>query len=164
MKVMLRVKLYDVETTATLMNEVFQEETDLSEMNLTEENMTAESDMARYSKELIDAALSKMAPKVGDVVCKRLAEISWKGFVIGKDGDRYLLSAGRDVGLKQGDVVDVFKMEDPIKGVDGDIFLIPGTKIGELQLADVRSNTASATVVSGQGDFEKSCSVALKTK
>jgi hypothetical protein len=154
MKVALSVKVYDIETTATLVNEVFLEEVGLSG-DLYDEG----TDMTRYSEDLVKAALTGLMPRVVEHVRERLAEVSWKGFVVSKEGSYYIISAGQDVGLKAGDVLEVLEMGEPIEGVGGEVFLVPGGNMGRLRVAEARPSKALAEPLSGDGDFEKSCAV-----
>ena len=65
------------------------------------------------------------------------------------------------MGLSQGDVLEVYKMGEPIQGLGGQVFLVEGPKMGEAKVTQVTDDQAKIIPVSGS-DFEKSCCVKLK--
>jgi len=156
MKVTLGISVYDIETTATVLNEVFQEEIDLPEGPYPES-----TEITERNEELIKAAIAQVISKIGDQVCEGLSDIPWKGYIVGEKGDTDVVSAGEDVGLKVGDTWEVVKMADPVEGLDGEIFLLPGPKIGEVVVTEVHAKKALATAVFGN-NLQNSCSVKLK--
>ena len=159
MKVTLEVKAYDIETTATLVNDVF-----LEEVALNEETYREGDELSQYSLALIKTVLKQIVSKIADQVCEGLLDAPWKGFIVGRDGDAFVISAGRDVGLKEGDEVEVRSMADPMEGLGGEYFLLPGEKMGELRVTKVFPDKAFAALVFSDGDVEKSCSIRLKTR
>jgi len=152
-----RIRIYDIETTATYLDEVFREELELSEDLLGEQNRSANPYYDEYAGILLERAI----PKISDHVCERLEEMPWSGFVVHSNNDTYTLSAGSDVGLAEGDVLEVFKMDAPLQGLDGHVYLIAGPKMGEIRVSQVKDSEATAVSISGNG-FEKGCCVKLK--
>ena len=152
-----RIRIYDVETTAIYMDKVFREEMEL-EAGPWEEG---EHSAVHYTKEYSQNLLDKVIPKITEQVCEHLENMSWSGFVVDSDDGTYTLSAGSDVGLAQGDVLEVFKMGDPIEGLGGRVYLISGPKMGEMEVSEITEKEAKAVPIFGN-DFEKSCCVKLK--
>jgi hypothetical protein len=152
-----RIRIYDIETTATYLDEVFREEMELAEGPWEEQGRSAAYDYKEYAGSLLDIVI----PKIGDHLCESLEEMPWNGFVVDNTGDTYTLSAGSDVGLSEGDVLEVFEMGEPLQGLAGNVYLIAGPKIGEIKIAQVKNHKAEAVSVSGS-NFEKSCCVKLK--
>ncbi|MBW2107210.1 MAG: hypothetical protein JRI36_00890 [Deltaproteobacteria bacterium] len=150
-----RVRVYDVETTATMMDEVFEQELDLTDMAWEDQGPGVEA--GQYVRPL----LVEVIPKMADAVCDRLSAIPWSGFVVRCTKGTCIVSAGKDVGLAQGDVLEVFKMADPVQGFAGRVYLMAGPKAGELKISRVLEHQAEAVGIAGD-DFERSCCVRLK--
>jgi hypothetical protein len=156
MEVSSRLRVYDTETTATLLDEVFREELEFQEGKWRELRITG-----KYDQETSNLLLFRIVSKIGEQVCERLAEVPWKGYIISGEGDTYTLSAGSDVGLTSGDTLEVFGIGDPIKGLGEQVYLVSGPKIGEIKITNVNKRQAKAVSISG-GDLEKSSCVKLK--
>jgi hypothetical protein len=152
-----RIRIYDVETTATYLDEVFRHEMVLSESLLELEANSASPYHEEYNRILLD----KIIPEISDHVCQRLEEMPWSGFVVDSTHDTYTLSSGSDVGLAEGDVLEVFEMGEPLSGFGDHVYLMAGPKIGEIKISQVHESRAEAVSISGSG-FEKSCCVRIK--
>ncbi len=150
------VVVYHIETTAMLSNEIFEEELDLSDSSLLEGE-----DVAQDNREGMSALVARVLPKIQERVCQSLAETPWTGYIVQGQADKYTLSSGKDVGLSAGQVLEVYKMGDPIEGLAEEVFLIPGPKIGEIQITQVNPDSALAVAVSGS-ELDNSCCVKLK--
>jgi hypothetical protein len=150
------VVVYDIETTAMLFNEIFEEELDLSENSLQEGE-----EVAKDNREAVNALVARVLPKIQERVCQRLDETPWTGYIVQAEGDRYTLSSGKDVGLSTGQVLEVYKMGDPIEGLEQEVFLVRGPRIGEIRITQVNPDSASAVAVSGS-ELDNSCCVKVK--
>jgi hypothetical protein len=152
-----RIRIYDIETTATYMDEVFREDLELSDGPWDEDGRSAN----HYYDEYVDSLLTRVIPKISDRVCERMEEMLWSGFVVDSSDGIYTLSAGSEVGLSKGDVLEVFKMGEPIQGLGDQVYLVEGPKVGEVEVTQVTVNQAKVVPISGS-DFEKSACVKLK--
>jgi len=152
-----RIRIYDIQTTATYLDEVFREELELSEGPQELEGGSGNPYHEEYARTLLD----RVIPTISDHVCDRLGEMPWSGFVVDSTNDTYTLSAGSDVGLAEGDVLEVFEMGEPLQGFGDRVYLIAGPKMGEIRISQVKDSQAEAVSISGN-DFEKSCCVKLK--
>ncbi|MDY6989103.1 MAG: hypothetical protein SWQ30_13720 [Thermodesulfobacteriota bacterium] len=151
-----RVRCYDTETTAVFFDEMVSDE-----VGLSEGVWKAAKNTGAYNQEMADAILSKIISKTVKLICKRLAEEPWKGYIIKDSDERFTLSAGKDVGLATGDVLDVFGAAEPLRGQGDKVYLVPGLKIGEIRVTDVKEDQAEVAPVSGR-NLEKSHCVKLK--
>ena len=150
------VRVYDVETTAVLLNELVKEALEVSREEWEEikkHNV--------YNRELAYTLLAKITPGAADIVCDGLAEEPWKGYITTGADNIFTISAGTDVGLAPENVLEVFGMDEPIEGQGNRVYLVPGPKVGEVKLTKVQENRAEAIGLSGQ-DLEKSSRVMLK--
>jgi len=152
----LRVRVYDVETTAILLDEIVEEDVEVSEYDW-DNIKTADG----YNKGIASRLLAEMTGKTGKMICERLAEEPWKGFIITGSDNTFTISAGADVGLAVGDVLEVFGLGEPMKGQEGHIYLVPGPRIGEIKITKVKKDQAEAASILGY-DLEQSSFIQLK--
>jgi hypothetical protein len=148
------VRAYDVETTALFFDKMIQEEMELSEGGRrAKETGVDEPDW-------VEPVLSEIIPRAGDLVCDRLAEEPWKGYVTDSSEERVIVSAGKDVGLAPGEILEVFGKGKAMKGQDAYLFFLLGAKLGKAKVVSVKEDTAEAVRVSGI--LEEGWSVRLK--
>jgi hypothetical protein len=152
----LRVRVYDIQTTAILLDEMVEEDVEVSEYDW--DNIKAGNG---YNKGITSGLLAKMTGKTGKMTCERLAEEPWKGYIITGSDNKFTISAGTDVGLTVGDVLEVFGLGEPMKGQEGHIYLVSGPKIGEIKVTKVKKDQAEAASILGY-DLEQSSFVQLK--
>jgi len=152
----LEVNLYDVETNAVLLSELVK-----AMVNMSDWDRPSPTDNQRYDPRLVKKLLESAAFQLNEKICTILEKEPWKGYVIDFGNSKVEISAGTDVGLRKGDVLEVFRYEQPIEATTGEHYLISGPKIGEIRIENVFQHTAVAEIISGS-DFDKSNSVKLK--
>lgn len=135
----LRVRAYDVETAAVLLDEIVRDEVVVSEKEWLEIKERRE-----YHQEIANRLLDKTTPEICKSVCQLVSEKPWKGYFTSVLENTYILSAGSDVGLKVGDVLEVFETGEPIKGRGGEVYLVSGPKIGEVHVRKLFNDRAEA--------------------
>ncbi len=151
----LEIDLYDVETNAVLLSELVKTRVSISDFDRTNPSDNQSHD-SRIAKKLLQAAAFQLSEKV----CTIMEEEPWKGYVISLEHS-VEISAGTDVGLRKGDVLEVFCCEKPIEGNAGKLYLFPERKAGEIKIENLFQHTAVAKIISG-ADFGKSNCVKLK--
>lgn len=152
----MRIVAYDVETATILYNQMFQRTVEVSE-----EEWQGIKKGNRYEKGVANRLLAKMIPDIRKNISRRLGNEPWKGYICAVSDDTFTLAAGKEVGLAEGDILEVFGAGKPIRGTGGRIYLIPGQKIGEIKITKVLRSRAEATAISGH-DLERSGCVRLK--
>jgi hypothetical protein len=152
----LEVYLYDVETNALLSTELVKSRVNISERDGSDLRANPQRDLR-----LIERLLQKVALQVCEKLCTIMEEEPWKGYVLDFENGKVVLSAGIDVGLREGDVLEVFRYGRPIEGNANKHYLVSGPMIGEVKIEKVFQHTAVASVVSGE-DFDKSNCVKLQ--
>ena len=150
------VRVYDIQTTAILLDEIVEEDVEISEYDW--DNLKTGNG---YNKGIASRLLAEMTGKTGKMICERLAEEPWKGYITASSNNTFTISAGTDVGLTVGDVLEVFSMGEPMKGQEGRIYLVSGPKIGEIKVTKVKKDRAEAESILGY-DLEQSSFVQLK--
>jgi len=151
-----RVRAYDIETGAILFDEVVNDEVEVSEHDW--QNIKERSG---YHKEIADRLLTKTTAKICKKIREPLGNEPWKGYITSVSGNTFALTAGKDVGLAIGDVLEVFGTNEPIEGQAGQFYLVSGPKIGELRITRVYRNRAEAIGILGS-DLQKSSHVKLR--
>jgi len=152
----LRVRCFDTATTAVLFDETVTGKVELSEAVWKEAKTTG-----AYNKEMAEAVLSEVISKTVQGICERLAKEPWKGYIVKNSGERLTLSAGQDVGLTPGDVLEVFQAAEPMQGQGGKVYLVPGLKMGEIRVTHVKEDHAEAVSIYGN-NLDKSHCVKLR--
>ncbi len=156
LQVSIRLRVYDVQTTAVLLDELVKEAVQVSgeeRQNIKERNL--------YNREITYSLLAKVAPEAAEMICNRMAEEPWKGYITASSGNTFTISAGTEAGLAPEVVLEVFAMGEPIEGKGNRVYLVPGPKMGEIKLTKVRENQAEAVALFGH-DLERSSCVMLK--
>ena len=138
----LRVRLYDVETAAVILDDIVKDDVVVSEKEWLDIK-----DRSEYHEDIANRLLSKTTPKTCERVCELVSEKPWKGYFTSVADNTYTLSAGSDVGLEVGDVLEVFEAGEPIKGRGGEIYLVSGPKIGEVHITKLFNDRALASGV-----------------
>lgn len=150
------VRAYDVETTALVFDEIVKEEVELSEGAWSQAKKTGS-----YNTDLAQPVLSKITPETGKLICERLAEEPWKGYVVGSSDRGLTISAGKDVGLAAGDILEVFGKGKEMEGHGARVYFLSGPKLGEVKITSVGEDRAEAVNLSGH-NLKNSWSVKLK--
>ena len=139
-------EVYDIETGAKYLDQTFTREIELDEdtaEQVRKGNIGSVSD--------IDQAVNEIIKDMADAVCDVLVRKPWKGFVSQVSGDSLTLSSGSDAGLTVGRVLQVYSAGTRMQGAEGQTYLLPGSRIGDIRITAVRSDSADAEIVSGGG-------------
>jgi hypothetical protein len=143
-QVQIATQLYDTETAAKLTDESFVHEVEVDETDLA--SMQTQSGILAS---VISNAVENIADKIGEKICKVVVNQPWKGFIASVNANQIMINSGGKVGLKTGDLFNVFDSSNIFKGAGGQRFFIPGSKIGEIKITAVNPDTAEAMLVSG---------------
>lgn len=113
----------------------------------------------RSEEELIQAvpekdrkeALDKLVQEQSKVILKGLNKKVWAGRVLSAAQERIMINAGRDVGVGEGSLFEVYSRGDPVSSVEGRSVYLLGHKVGEIRTVKVMERYSSAVPVSGEG-------------
>jgi hypothetical protein len=150
------VEVYDTETGAKLLDESFMREIEIDESDL--ESTGADAEIKAYIK---DDIFKEIAIDMGEKICNAIVLDPWTGYITSIVEDKIILSSGERVGIKPGDIFEVYDSTDTFQGAEGHRFFIPGLKAGEIKITAVYPETAEAVRISGQ-DIEAGFTVRLK--
>ena len=145
------VEVYDTLTGAKLLDESFiheieVDETDFEDTNISNDLMTS----------ITNEALRNIASEMGEQVCSAIVLQPWRGYITSVRTDKIIISSGKTVGIRPGDVFEVFDSSEIFDGSDGQRFFIPGLKIGEAKVTAVFTDRAEAVKISGDNILEGS--------
>lgn len=95
--------------------------------------------------------LDRLVQEQARVIAKSLEKKVWAGRVLSAAPERIMINAGRDVGLSEGNVFEVFSRGDAIRSVGGRSLFVLGPKVGEIRTVKVMDRYSAAVPVSGEG-------------
>lgn len=150
------VEVYDTETAAKLLDEIFSCEIEVNEQEFELIKSKKAEGIAGFKN-----AFMHIAGIAGEEICDTVAMQPWKGYVVSISGNRIIISSGRKSGLIAGDILEVYAGEKIIKGKDGRRFFVPGLKTGEIKITTVYSDKAAAVSISAD-DINEGCLVRIK--
>nr|MBC8362708.1 hypothetical protein [Candidatus Desulfatibia profunda] len=150
-RVKVAVAVYETETGAKILDESFNHKIDVGESDFDPE-FDSPGPRKQIDKKTLTNAYEKIASDMGEAVCNAVADQPWRGFLVSINANKILISSGNRVGLKQGDMLDVFDTSNVFQNALGQRFFIPGLKTDEVKITAVFADTAEAEIVSGEGD------------
>ena len=109
----------------------------------------------------LDEALNKLLKNQAEKIAEELRAHPWRSRVTSADAERLLVDGGRDIGLENGSVFEVYGTEGSIQSFDGRDFPLLGDKVGEIEVVKVLDSSVEATPLTG-GPFEPEQVVQLK--
>jgi len=146
LQVFIRVEINDTRTATKLLDNTFERRIEIDDI---EYQLIQESDKIDLPQ--LNETLNKLLSDVGDSICDTIKDQPWTGFITKTDGDKFFISSGSDIGLKLGNILEVFDSSRIIEGVGGQRFFTPGLKIGEIEIVAINENKSEARHVEGDG-------------
>jgi len=127
-----------------------EEELDEEALFVKERESLSEEDLiASVPDERKEEALSEIFENQADAIVEKLREQSWAGRVLSAGPDKVIINAGRDVGLSEGSIFEVFSRGDSIRTASGRSLYLLGSKVGEIQAVKVMDRYSSAVPLNG---------------
>ena len=152
----IRVEVNDTRTATKLLDYTFVREIEIDDLDY---RMIQQSNRIRFPE--LNDTLRKLLADIGSEICHTVKDQPWTGFITKTEEDRYTISSGSAIGLKQGDILEVFDSSRIIEGVGGQRFFTPGLKIGEIEIVEISQDQSKARLVSGK-DILKGSTVRRK--
>jgi len=145
MQMLVNIAAYDVDTGAKLADESYMYETELDPVEFDDSESSKKDRIP-----IIEAALLDAAEFLGDEICDAVRGQPWTGYVTSVTGNRVEISSGSDAGLSVGQVLEVFDRSTIIQGAEGQRFIKPGEKTGEIKITEIDPDRAVAENLSDQ--------------
>ncbi len=144
-EVQVAAEMFDTESGAKLMDEVFLQEIEVDQTDLEDSQNTKIRNL-----DLLNEVLDEIAATTSEKICDTIRPLPWVGFVLRADANQIIISGGAKIGLKPGQLFEVFNTSRVMQGADGQRFYLRGKKTGEIRIKTVHENKAEAVMVSGQ--------------
>ena len=110
----------------------------------------------RDKNEIIDQIIEEKMPRIlkhqSSAAIKNIVEQPWTGKILTVDNGTIKINAGKDVGVRQGQVFTVFAVGEKIVCQEGRSFYLLGKKIGKIKTTSVMEKTSLAVPVA-EGAF-----------
>jgi hypothetical protein len=104
-------------------------------------------------KRILSEAFKKVLPSLVDrqvsAVSKRLREEPWSGRILSVEDGSVTINAGRDVGVRPGQLFHVYARGESVLCRNGKIIEVSGKKAGKIKSSSVLEDRSSATLVEG---------------
>lgn len=155
-EVIIRVEVNDLRTATKLLDRTFVREVEIEDL---EYQMIQQSDRIQFPE--LNETLGKLLAEIGSEICHTVKDQPWTGFITKAEQDRFAVPSGSEIGLKVGDVLEVYDSSRIIEGVGGQRFFTPGLQIGEIEIVEITPNTSEARLISGK-DILKDSTVRRK--
>ncbi len=131
--------VYDPFTGAKIIDQVVETSAKISE---DEKFDFASGDAIEIDS--LNEAIVDIASDLGEHAAKVLNNLPWQTSVVGVEGDRIFLSAGTQSGLQAGERLAVFGGRRILDGQNGERFIVPGNKVGEIEVVRVAEQVSEA--------------------
>lgn len=137
--------LYDAITGARLALVLLNEEFEID---------AYDAERIRNGEEVIAGQLieviQEMGEELGERMGKAIEESQWLASVVAVEDGSCLISAGSEVGVAAGDRFSVLDASGILTGLDGQKYIVPGVKIGELTVDRVTARQSLGKPNSGK--------------
>ena len=143
-QVQIAIAVYDTETGAMILSENFIHEVEVEAFDFEALGKNSEANEIFFKE-----AFEKVASSISEAVCDAVKFQPWRGFLTAVNDNEIIISSGNRVGLKQGDILEVYDISNVFQGAQGQRFFVPGLKTGEIEITAVSADKAEAVVVSG---------------
>lgn len=154
----INVEVFDSQTAAKILDERFIHRIE-ADMPLA---MPGQPPATALPLQVIEEIEENVWPAVARRIVDEMVVVPWVGFVQAVSNGSVTLTAGSESGLEAGDVLDVFDSGRMIQGVGGARFLVPGSKVGAIEVAATSAGHIEARILSGE-QIAPGAPVTLKT-
>jgi hypothetical protein len=155
-EVVIRVEVNDMRTATKLLDYKFSDEVEIEDLDY---QMIKLDEQVRLP--MLNETLGKLLADIGNEICHTVKDHPWTGFISEVAQNQFTISSGSEVGLKVGDVLEVFDSSRIIEGVGGQRFITPGLQIGEIEIVAITPTRSEARLVTGK-DIIKGSTVRRK--
>ncbi len=137
--------VYDAATGARLALGIMTEEIDIDE---------DQAGFIRNGQEVQVDDWDELVGKMGEVLGERMGdaikESQWVSAVVSIEGGSCVIAAGSEVGIDVGDRFSVLDGSQILTGLDGQRYIVPGPKIGEVTISQVSPRQSFGEPGSGE--------------
>jgi hypothetical protein len=161
-QVQVTTQVYDTQTGAKLLDKSYthkiEDEDILYEDDLYYDPITQPGEISIH---IINDVLKSIAADMGEQICEAVVLEPWKGYITSTLAEKVVISSGENVGIRPGDIFDVYGCNGIVKGEEKHRFLVPGLKTGEIKITAVYPHHAEGVLSSGK-NIQAGCSISPK--
>lgn len=153
-KVGMNVRMFDVETSEVVGTESASKSVQAKGFDITGWHRGVGANFGAYEKTPLGEATTKALDEAVEKIVKALGKQPWSAYVADYDTDtkEITINAGSDLGVRVGDLFEVFKVTKVIKDPETGAILGKKTaRIGMIKVAEVEKKFAVASIVEGEG-------------
>ena len=155
----LNIDIVDVTKGTILLSKEFTHSTTAKSEGTEDEN---ESLLDKETiKRILREQLPKVIAKAAKAASNSLNQEMWTGTIVSVDAQNIIVNAGRDAGLRPGVVFEVYDYGESITSYKGQIYHLPGKKVGEIETIQIQSQHSVATPLTSS-DFKPGQIVRIK--
>lgn len=137
LSVRVRLEIYSMATGAKLADELLVRRQTVD----WEEYDAVRTRVGRRVYEL-PGMMTALSRQAAERACDAIRKEPWRAFVMEVDGNRGVLSSGREAGLAPGEILTLFAPGEIIEGRDGQRFRIPGIRAGRVRVVEAYTGRA----------------------
>lgn len=141
-------ELYDPFTAAKMLSTVTDEALKISPSDY---QRIVANDVVSIKK--LNKMIENAAEDIGEQMAECMAGQPWKTTVLGIDDGAVILAAGGRSGLIPSDRLDVYEARRVMSGLQGERFIVPGYKVGQVRVESMEGRFVRA-VIEGQADIK----------
>ena len=157
-EVSLVVNALDITNGTLFLTHIETRRLSVPEEEMDEDALFVKEGEPRNETELIQAVPEKVIREAtadileeqAEIIAESLEDKAWAGRVLSAAPERIMINAGRDVGLSEGNVFEVYGRGESIRSVSGRSLYLLGPKVGEIRTVKVMDRYSSAVPVSGE--------------
>lgn len=112
---------------------------------------TGEGDKWAPDNNMLQDKFLDMTEELCSRAIEKLRKIPWQSEPVA-EGNNYVIRSGRDVGVNENTLFELFKKGDPVKSSASDQYYLLGEKIGETGVKSVAEKSAVLNINAGQSD------------
>ncbi len=131
--------LYDPFTAAKILSRFEKGTVKIDRLTYDDLNSGVETDLTVLDEQIVD-----MAEDLGERAAEAMAAHPWQAAVVRVDGTRLFLATGGPAGVKVGRKMAVIDGKRTIDGQQGETFIVPGVKVGEIVITAVGDQEVEA--------------------
>jgi hypothetical protein len=141
------VNAFDL-TTGTLFLSHLESRKVRAEVDIFEEEEEGTPAKPEIDENAAEKALARIVNAQASQVSDALRKQPWSGKILSVAGNKIIIGAGRDVGLKAGQVFEVYGLGEQIRSADGSFIAPLGLELGEIKVTEVQESRAVAAPLS----------------
>jgi hypothetical protein len=155
-------EVYDIQTGAKFLDKSYTRKIEDEEILYEDGSYYDATDQTgEISTHIINDALKSIAEDMGEQICEAVVLEPWKGYITSTLAEKVVISSGENVGIRPGDIFDVYGCNGIVKGEEKHRFLVPGLKTGEIKITAVYPHHAEGILSSGQ-NIQAGCTIRPK--